>query len=165
MTDILQDTNVWLMVSFLIFGFLVYKKGKGALLGALDHKIQTIKNDLENAENLRVEAQELLAQYQRKHRNALKESEEIVAEAQKRAEEIRLQAEQDLKDLIERREQQLQDRLARMEQSALDEIQAYAADLAIKATHEIISDKMDKKSHNALIDNTIDALPKVVGQA
>ena len=48
------------------------------IVGIIDAKIDSIKNEIENAESIRVEAQELLAQYERKQRDADKEAEEIV---------------------------------------------------------------------------------------
>ena len=42
-----------------------------------------------------------------------------------------------------------------MEQSAVAEIQKYAADLAIKATTEIISEHLDKSANQKLVDAAI----------
>ena len=64
--EFLQDTNVWVLLSFILFMALAYYKGKDIILGGLDAKIETIRQEIVTAENMRVEAQELLAQYQRK---------------------------------------------------------------------------------------------------
>lgn len=155
MLEFFQDTNTWITISFVVFAFIVFKGGKGALLGMLDSRIAQIKQEIEMAENLRVEAQELLAQYQRKHRDAVKDAEEIIANAKDHAEHIREKAEKDLDEQMNRREKQLKERLARMEQSAIQEIQKYAADLAIQATAEIIAEKLDKKTNEGLVDDAI----------
>lgn len=159
MDKIIHDPTAWLAISFVLFLFILVKKGRGALLGMLDNRIESIRSEIETAENLRVEAQELLAQYQRKHRDAVKDAEQIIANAEKRAEEITKEAEAELKEISSRREKQLKERLARMEQSAIAEIQKYAADLAIKATAEIISDHLDKKQNASLVDQAIKDLP------
>lgn len=155
MPDFLLDSALWLLLSFLIFAVVVWRMGKSALLSILDNRIKEIREEIETAENLRVEAQELLAQYQRKHRDAVKDADQIIANAKKNADEIRTQAEKDLTENIERKEQQLRDRLSRAEQAAIQEIQNYAADLAIKATTEIITDKLDKKTSTSLLDTSI----------
>lgn len=160
MHDFIQDPTAWLAVSFIIFIVILVKKGKGAFVKLLDSRIEGIREEIETAENLRVEAQELLAQYQRKHRDAVKEAEQIITDAQKRAEEITKSADAELKEIAKRREKQLEDRLSRLEQSAITEIQTYAADLAIKATTEIISDHLDKKSNDKLVDQAIKDLPQ-----
>ena len=153
--NLLLDAHTWVAVSFVVFFGILMKYGKGALLGMLDKRIQEIKDEIKNAEALRIEAQELLAQYQRKHRDAMQESKKIIDNAQKQAEKIREQAEADLSESMERREKQLKERLQRMEQSAINEIQKYAADLAIQATAEIIASKLDKTANDRLVDNAI----------
>ena len=109
-------------------------------------------------EGMNIEAQELLAQYQRKQKDAAKEAEEIVIKAKEHADGLVKQAKKDIKDTAQRREQQLQERLKRMEESAIQEIQAHAAALAVKATREIIADKMDDATNDKLVDDSIKEL-------
>jgi len=97
--DFIQDPTAWLAISFVIFMVILVKKGKGAFLSLLDSRIENIRTEIETAENLRVEAQELLAQYQRKHRDAVKESEQILADAEKRAADMIKSADEELKEI------------------------------------------------------------------
>jgi len=158
---VLHDTNAWLAVSFLIFVFVLVKFGKAAILSLLDTRIETIKNDIETAENLRVEAQELLAQYQRKQRNAEKESERILDDAKRNAYNIKKMAEKELKDLIARKEKHLEDRIKLTKDAAMHEIQDYAADLAVRATQEVISDKISAKQDGALVKDAIAGIKQI----
>lgn len=152
---LLHDPSIWLLLSFLIFAFLVFKFGKGALLAMLDQRIEAIREEINTAENLRVEAQEMLAQYQRKHKDAVKDAEGILAKAKKQAAEIQKKAEADLDETIARREKQLAERLERMKQNAQAEILEYASNLAIAATGEIIAEKLDKKANEKLVADAI----------
>ncbi len=156
MEELLQDTHIWYIFSFVIFAGIIVKFGMPAINNLLDQRISQIKEDLETSENLRVEAQEMLAQYQRKHRDAVQESEKIVAAAKENAEQFQKQAEEEFKVLVERREAQLEDRLVRMEQNAINEIQTFAADLAIKAASQIIEEKLDKKANAKLVEQSIE---------
>lgn len=153
--EFLNDAQVWVLCSFLVFCFIVWKFAKDKVLALLDSRIEAIRKEIETAESLRVEAQELLAQYQRKQRDAAKEAKNIIATAEKHAAKILEDAEKELADVATRREQQLALRLKRMEQNAIQEIHAYAADLAIKATSEIIVRQMDKKTNENLIQDSI----------
>lgn len=152
---LLHDQYTWLILSFLIFCFIVFKLGKAILLSALDARIAKIKEDLKTAEDLRVEAQEMLAQYQRKHRDSIDEAREIVARAEKHALQIKENAEKELEENIARREEQLKDRLRRMEDSAVDDIRKYASAIAIQVTREVIEGHMDKKSGDSLIKDSV----------
>jgi F-type H+-transporting ATPase subunit b len=155
MSELLYDTNFWVLISFVIFIGVFIKYGLKTALGGLDNKINAIKTELAQAETLRVEAQELLAEYQRKHDDAIKEAELIIADAKKHAESIRLKAEDDMERTKTRREQQLADKLARIEENAKSEIQAYTARIAVNAARDILSQNMDSKSDKVIIENTL----------
>ncbi|GJL84740.1 MAG: ATP synthase subunit b 1 [Micavibrio sp.] len=156
--EFLSDEHTWLVISFLAFLGILWSFGKDALLSALDGRIADIQKELQTSESLRIEAQELLAQYQRKHRDAIQDAEKIIADARTGAEASRKQAEADLAKSLERREAQIKERIKRMEQSAIHEIQSYAADLAMKAATEIITDKLDKKTSEKLVEQSIKGL-------
>ena len=155
LTELLADGYTWYTFSFLIFAAIIIKVASPIITSGLDSRIEEIKKDLAEAENLRVEAQEMLAQYQRKHRDAVQESEKIIKTARDNAEQFKAQAEADLDEIMQRREQQLESRLQRMEQNAISEIQAYAADLAMNAATQIIVDKLDKKTNSKLVEQSI----------
>ncbi len=119
------DTDVWMIFSFAIFLFILIKAGRSAMVNVVDKRINDIKSELQSAENLHVEAQELLAQYQRKHTNAVKEADEIIANAEVYAAKIRKQAKKELRENLDRRESHLADRLERMKMAAIADIQKY----------------------------------------
>ena len=75
-----MDATFWVGAAFLLFiAILFYFKVPAMLPGALDDRSAKIAEDLEQARQLREEAQALLATYERKQRDALSEAEEIIA--------------------------------------------------------------------------------------
>ena len=162
MTELLHDTNFWVLISFVIFVGVFLKYGKNQLLANLDGRIDAIKNELDLAERLRVEAQELLADYQRKHKDAMGEAERIIADAKKNAELMRQKAEEDMEKTMSRRAEQLNERLARIEENAKHEIEAYTARIAVNAARSVLSDKMDSKSNKESIESTLNQLSKTL---
>lgn len=150
----LDPAKLWYLLSFAVFLAIILKYGWPVLIAFLDQRIEAIRSEIETAETLRIEAQELLAQYQRKHRDAMQEAEAIVENAKKSAIEIRKLAEIELDEVVARRENQLQERLRRMEVSAIEEIKAQTASLAIEATAEIIAAKLDKKTNETLVEQS-----------
>jgi F-type H+-transporting ATPase subunit b len=163
MAILLQDATLWVLFSFIIFCFMGWKFGKDKIIGALDKKIEEIRKEIETAESLRVEAQELLAQYQRKQRDVAKESEQIIETAKKHAREIQKNAEKALKEQMARREDQLAERIRRMEESAIQEVQAYAAGLAVEATAEIIAKELNKEANEKLISQSVQSVAAQLG--
>ena len=162
MQALLQDPNFWVLLSFLIFIGVFIKYGKDKALGTLDSKIDAIRSELKTAEKLRVEAQELLAEYQRKHKDSLAEANIIIARAKNRAEDLRVQAEDDLAETMKRRESQLEERLARIELNARHEIEAYTAKIAVNAARQLMSEKMDAKTDKDIINNNLETVSKTL---
>ncbi len=155
-----HDTSLWVGISVVLFAFVAYKMGGKAVVNGLDNQINEVKLEVETAERLRVEAQELLAQYERKQRDAEKEAQSIIDNAKNQAMQLQKAAEIDLETLIERREIQLKDRLKRLEENAISEVQAHAADLVIKTTEEALKNTLDSKTASNLNEETISSVSK-----
>jgi F-type H+-transporting ATPase subunit b len=160
MGEMLQDPHIWVAISFVVFAIGLIKFGGKALLARLDAKIVEVKKEIETAAALRSEAQDLLNLYQRKQQDAEKEAQAIVANAKKHAAEISKQADAEREEILERREQQVSERLRRMEEAAIQEIRSYAADLAVKATTEIIAKKMDEQTNARLVEQSVKDVAK-----
>jgi F-type H+-transporting ATPase subunit b len=154
----LSDDYFWYTISFLLFLGVLLKYAVPVITQQLDARIAQIIKNLEEAENLRIEAQEMLAQYQRKHRDALKESQKIIDIAKENARQYKENALLELEAVMKVREEQLIVRLERMEQSAIVEIQTFAADLAMKAAKQIIEESLDKKTNTKLVDDAIKSI-------
>lgn len=155
-----HDTGLWVTISFVVFAVIAFKLGRKSVIGGLDGKINEIKSEIENAERLRVEAQELLAQYQRKQRDAEKEAGDILSRAKEQAKQLKKTAETDLAEVMDRRETQLAERLRRIEENAIAEIQGHAAELAVAATTEMIIQTLDEKTNSDLNEESIKNLSK-----
>ncbi|MBL4590219.1 MAG: hypothetical protein JKY11_09110 [Alphaproteobacteria bacterium] len=156
------ETGTWVLVSFVLFIALAYKKGKQSILSGLDSKIEKIKSDLDAAEKLRIEAQEILAKYQRQHREADKEAKTLVKSAEKQAALIKEKILLEFEETQKNREIWLKQRVKRMEEDALSEIKAEVSDLSSRATQEILITEVDQKAHDLMVDETIKSLAKSV---
>ncbi len=155
----IHEPTFWVLVAFLIFIGLIGKKVWVAACTALDSRSEKIKADLDEAEKLREEAQDLLAQYQRKQRDATRETEELVTKARAEAEKYAEQAKENLTKALARREQLALDRIAYAEKNAIEDVRRLAVDVAIEATRKILSDEMKGARADKLIDNSINELP------
>lgn len=151
-----QDPTFWVLVSFVLFFALIfYLKVPGKVVGQLDERAAKIKRDLEEAEKLHQEAQQLFAEYQRKQRNALREAEEIVAAAEAEAKALVREAEADLKASLERRRKQAEDKIAQAEKQALQEVRATAVEVAIAAAAQVLGQSLQGPAAAAQIDRAI----------
>jgi F-type H+-transporting ATPase subunit b len=150
---ILRDSNFWFAISFVVFAIIVYRKAVPGLLASLDARGRRIADELEQAERLRDEAQALLAQFQRKQRDALQEAQEIIASAREEAERLRAQAAADLAVALKRHEQQALAKIAQAEAEAAHQVRDLAADLVIAAAERLLRTHVDESRDAILITN------------
>ncbi len=155
MESLLQEPEFWVAVAFGIFMLFALWKITGPILAALDGRAARIKDELEEAQRLREEAQHLLAEHKRKQRDVAGEAAEMLANAREQAKRLGEAAERDLEAALERREQQAIDRIAHAEVEALGEVRALAVDLAVSATRKLLADKLDAKTAAKLVDRSI----------
>ena len=115
-----ETAPFWVAVAFLIVVGAAFKKVSRALTNGLDVRAAKIKSTLDEARQLREDAQALLAEYQRKQRDALKEAEEILTVAKEESKRLKAKAKKEVESLVK-------DLAARaVNQVVLDEFETYA---------------------------------------
>lgn len=155
-----QAPEFWVLVAFVILIASTARAFFRMATEALDKRSQTINDQIEEAVRLREEAQDLLASYERKQRDAAEEAERIVERARDEAERLSEQAAVDLEAAQKQRERQAMDRIAQAEATALDEIRGLAVDVALDATAKLLAEKMTAGKSNAMVNDAIKELPK-----
>ena len=148
-------------IAFVIFVVLVLWKGMAKITVGLDKRSAEISQLLDEAQNLREEAQSALAGYQRQQRDALAAAEEIIARAKDEAERMKIDVEAALAATLKRREEQAVDRIAQAEAKAIQDVRDQAVDLTIAVTTKLIGDNMSADVQGRLIG---DAAGELVGK-
>ena len=160
MDSLIQDPTFWVAVAFVVFDVLVFKPIKGALIGGLDAKIAEIRQEVEEAEKLREEAQSMLANYQRQQRQAIQDAEAIVARAKEEAERHRAEADEAMKDMVRRQEEQAREKVAQAEAAAIQEVRSMSVELAMAAAEKLLADRLAGDEGSHLIDSSIEDIPR-----
>jgi F-type H+-transporting ATPase subunit b len=158
--SLFSTPEFWLAVSFALFVGLLARPVSQKIGAALDGRSKKIETEIEEATRLRDEAQALLASYQRKSREALKEAEDILANAEAEAKRLAEEAAAELAASLKRREQLALDKIAQAEARAIDDVRNAAVDVALVATRELIQKNLDTTKASALVDAAIGELPK-----
>lgn len=156
----INDPTFWVATAFVAFFIvLVYLKVPGSVGAQLDKRADKIRTDLEEAEALFKEAQDLLASYQKKQRDAAKEAEAIADHAKEEAARMLESGRKRLEDSLARREQLAKDRIAQAEAAAIDDVRIRTVDIAMDATQAILAKGMVDAKSDAMIDDAIKELP------
>ena len=136
----------------LFLGFVIYMKLPGMVTKSLDARSAAIAAELEDAKRLREEAQELLAGFQRRQREAETEAEAIIVQAHEEAKRIAADARAKMAEQLERRAELAERKIAQAEADATAAVRAQAADLAVAATEKLLVSELNDDAHAALIE-------------
>jgi len=151
-----QMAEFWVAIAFAVFVLiLLYYRVPALIAKSLDDRAEAIRKELDEARRLREEAQNLLADYQKKHRNVGQEADTILELARSEAEAFAQETRTSLKDMLERRTRQAEDKIARAEAQAVDEVRAAAIELAVAAAEKILRDKASGAGGVSLVDQSI----------
>lgn len=149
----------WVALAMLaVFAVMIWKKVPSAIGRALDRKIAGIRQQLDEAAQLRAEAEALRAEYETKSSQADAEAATMLERARAEAAGILAQAETDAAALVERRTRMAEDKIAAAERAAIDQVRARAATAAAAAAEALIRDRLDAAGDKAMVDATIAGL-------
>ncbi|SRR5690606_6419685 len=153
------EPPVWIALAMLaVFAVLLWKKVPAAIGRALDAKIATIRKQLDEAAQLRAEAEALKAEYEAKAVRADAEAATTLERARAEAAGIVAQAEADAAALVERRTRMAEDKIAAAERAAVDQVRAKAAAAATAAAERLLRERLDASADKAMVDATIAGL-------
>ena len=158
--EIFGSPEFWVLIAFIIFVVLVAKPVGRRLSATLDQRSARIKATLDQAQRLRDEAQALLAENQRRQRDAVKEAADILAHARDEAVRLKREATSHFEAATARREKLALEKIAQAEAQAVAEVRGQAVDLAMAATTRLLGEAMDDRRSAALIDAAIADLDK-----
>lgn len=153
-----NQAEFWVAAAFVLFFVLFGRKLWSLLTGRLDDRSTRIRAELDEAVRLREEAQNLLATYQRRQREAGEEAEQILAHAREQAARVTEEAETRIVGQLARREQLAKEKIAQVEARALEELRARMVDITVAAAAKVISDGLDPARDEALVDEAIAGL-------
>lgn len=141
-----MDATFWALVALVIFlGVVFYMKVPGMISKSLDERANRIRNELDEARRLREEAQQLLAEYQRKRKDAEQEAGDIVAAAKREADLLVAEAQKRTEEYVARRAALAEQKIGQAERDAVNEVRASAVDIAVEAARKLLGDKVDAK--------------------
>ena len=151
-----MDATFWALIGLILFlAILVYFGVPGMIAKALDARAERIRHDLDEARRLRDEAQQLLADYQRKRKEAEQEAGDIVAAAKREADILVAEAKQKSDDYVARRTTLAEQKIAQAERDAVAEVRGRAVDIAVAAAGKMLADKVDSGKDAGLFKSAL----------
>ena len=134
------DATFWVAISFFIFiAGLIYLKIPQKVNNSLIDQISKIKNELEEAKKLKIEAKNLLSDYENKIDKSKKETQNIINLAKKNGEKT-----EKFHQLIEDRKKNIEQKITLMKENALKEIRNVSIKISLESAGHLIKNSIDK---------------------
>lgn len=152
----LLEAEFWVAVAFVIFLAVLWRLGvHRKAIQSLDQRAKRIADELDEARKLRDEAQAILAESEKKRREAEREAQDIITGAREEAERVAAEAKAKAEEFVARRTQMAQQKIAQAESQAVAEVRAAAAEAAVSASQRILGRTVQGKVADDLISQGI----------
>jgi len=153
----LSNPELWVLVALVLFiGLLVVLKViPGALFSALDAHAARIKAELDEAQQLREEAQALLADVKAQREEAERQAAGMIEAAKADAVRLAEEAKEKLDEQIKRRADMAERKIAQAEAQAAADVKAAAVDLAAQAAEAVLNARLVGLQSDPLVDQAI----------
>jgi F-type H+-transporting ATPase subunit b len=147
---------IWFTLSFVVLMVVMWKYAIPPVQKAMDQRTEKIRRNLDDADKVRSEAQQVLEEYQRQLANAKDESNRIIEEARQTADQLR-------RDLMERAEAEVnelrersREEIRAAQERATSELQARVGALAIELAEKVVESSLDRDRNMQLIERYIE---------
>ena len=158
----LNDPQVWVAVSFLlffiIFGSLLWKK----FSNFLDNRINDISEEILVASNLHQEAKNLLSEEKKRLQGLDSEINIIIEEGKLKAQNLYNESKEKINKEIMKLEKSAKEKIKYLENEAVIEIQNKISKHSIKLTEKFLEETLSKEDHSEMISNAINELEKTL---
>jgi F-type H+-transporting ATPase subunit b len=155
---ILPATNELVLgtVTFLLLLGVMWKFAFPMVAKAMNDRTQKIRDNLDEAERTKNDAQRVLEEYQLQLADAKNESARIIEEARQTAEQMRrdlmVRAEAEVNELRDR----TRNEIAAAQQRAVADLRAQVSELAIGAAEVVVQRNLDRDTNRALVERYIE---------
>jgi|TARA_B100002003_G_scaffold27594_1_gene22942 F-type H+-transporting ATPase subunit b len=151
------DATFWVAISFFIFlGVLIYLKVPQKINSSLTNQIIKIKEELDESEKLKIEAKNLLSNYENKIDKSKKEVQEIINMAKKDSEKNILEQTKKFYQITENKKKNTEQKIIQMKENALKDIKNISVKISIEAVEHLIKNSIDQKKLEKLYIKSLD---------
>ena len=151
------DATFWVAISFFIFlGALIYLKVPQKMNNLSNGQIKEIKKELDEAEKLKVEAKNLLSNYENKIDKSKKEVLKIINLAKKDSEKTILEKTEKFHQTMESKKKNAEQKILQMKENAIKDIKNISVTVSVEAVEHLIKNSIDKNKLEKLYTKSLE---------
>ena len=155
---------IWTLVSFFILLILLKKVAFPPILKGMKKREETIKQQLEEAQKTKKEAENLLGDYKRQLAEARSEAQKIINEGKSLGENMRKEIVQKAQAESNQIVKRAQEEIELQKQKAILELQEKIADLSIMAATKIINKSLNTEDNRRLVEEYVSKVGDLYGK-
>ena len=156
--EVVPGLMIWTLICFGIAFFVLRKFAFGPIQKTIDERRDRIRQAVEEADNARNEARELLEQNRAILAQARSESGNILAEARKVADAQIERAKQEAEVERQRRLEDTRKQIDAETVRAIGQIRSEVADLTLEATERVVGKVLDAEDQQRLVREAVEGL-------
>jgi F-type H+-transporting ATPase subunit b len=149
---------IWTLIVFFFTLYLLRRFAFPPIQAALEKRQHMIEESIDSATRVKAEADEILAEYRERLKEARVQAEEIVARARKNGEAAERQALEEAKGLREEQLEQARKDIQAETARALQEIRKEVADLTVAATERVTRKTLNEDDQRRLVEEALSEL-------
>lgn len=154
------EVHFWVGVAFILAILCIIKPIVKFSKAALQRRIDKVVDDINSAAKLRDDAQELLADYERKFVNAQAEAQQMIEKAHTNMQNIKKRETTRLKVELQNKERETERRIAAATERTMSEINYSASKASVDLAYKAINRYLQVTDKSKLIDEAIAELDK-----
>jgi F-type H+-transporting ATPase subunit b len=149
---------IWTLLLFVISMYILYKVAFPRIVAALDRRQKAIEDSIDAADRTRKEADEILAEYRERLKEARGQAEQIIDRARKTGEVHERDSEAEAKARREQLMEQTRREIELETRRAIEDIRREVADLTVAATEKVTRKVLTEQDQQRLVQEALSEL-------
>ena len=156
-----QSTEFWVSFAFVVVVALLVSPVTKAIVGMMKQRINRIKTELQTAENLKLDAQKLYAEYERKYLNTQNEVNAIIANRQAVIEETKKRKMHALEGMLKQKNLEASSKIEMAYIHAKNEINSQISRRTMEILQNVFHTQVSEKEHQNIINDSLKKLEAI----
>ncbi len=154
----------WVTVAVLLFLAVFGGRIVRGVLAGVDARADGIRREIDEAQRLRREAEEMLRDAERRQAETLDTARRMTEEAEARAHRLAATLARDAEETASRREQVTAERIQAASGAAVKEVRDAATALAVEVSARLLREMLGEADDRSSIDHAVASLPTALGR-
>ena len=154
--SVLDNSTLWVSISFIIFLALIIKPASKGLAELLEERIKNVKKEIEDSEKLMIEASKVLEECKTKQYSVKKDIESMFKKADKDSENIEKKFSERVNDITNKKNKLFDQRVRQLNDRFEKEVSDEIIKNVIYVTEKRIKKNLNPKKNNLIIETSIE---------